>query len=91
MIEHKNKSDSTNSTTLLCYGLEDPLYWPKILPRIQSILNNISFSIIDKTPKKFAYGFFFWRLLDLLDFLLIPNIYVAYTYIANIILFTFAN
>lgn len=48
------------------YDLFKPLVWPEILLKIQSLLNNMSFSITSKTPNKIAYRFSTRRPLDLL-------------------------
>lgn len=73
------------------HGLEDPSQWPKVLSRIQSILNNTSSSTTGKTPNEIAYGFSPWRPLDLPAFSPIPDTYVARTDAADAISFALAN
>lgn len=73
------------------YALDDLSHWPKVLSRIQSILNNISSFTMDKTPNEIVYGFSSCRLLDLLALTSISNTYVARTNVVDIISFAFAN
>ena len=45
------------------HAIDDPLRWPKVLPRIQSLFNITSSSTTEKTPNEVAYGFLpgdFW-------------------------------
>ena len=46
--------------------LDKPSLWPKILPRLQALLNNSSSSTTGKTPNELAYGFTPNTALDLL-------------------------
>lgn len=62
-----------------------------MLPRIQSVLNNIFFSTIGKIPNEIAYGFSQKRLLDLILALHMPNTFVAYINDANVNLFALLN
>lgn len=62
-----------------------------MLSRIQSILNNTSFSTIGKTPNKITYGFSSHRPLDLLSDLLLPNTFQARTDAVDAISFALAN
>ena len=73
------------------HTLKDPSLWPKVLLRIQSILNNISFLTTGKTPNKIAYGFSSRRPLDLLSNLLLLNIFQTRMDTADAISFALAN
>ena len=89
-------SECTNQTVeitlrFFVHAFENASLWPKVLPRIQSILNNMSSSTIDKTPNKIAYGFSPCRPLNLLSHPLLPNTFQARTDTADAISFTFAN
>ena len=61
------------------YTLEKPSLWPKILPRLQALLNNSTSSTTGKTSNKVIYNFTSNTALDLLytikklDFLRIRN------------------
>lgn len=71
--------------------MDDPFRWPEVLPRIQSLLNNTSFSTTRKTPNKVAYGFLPKRPLDLCSATTLPNAYVACIAAADAILFALIN
>lgn len=49
------------------HAMKDASRWPKVLPRIQSLLNNTSSSTTGKTPNEIAYSFSLQRPLDLLS------------------------
>lgn len=79
---------------MLCFfvqALEDAFCWPKVLPYIQSILNNTSFSTIDKMPNEIVYKFLPKRPLDMLFTLPLPDTYVAKTDVTDAISFALAN
>lgn len=64
-------SKRTNKTVKIAlhffvHGLFNLLVWPGILTKIQSLLNNTSFSTTGKTPNEIAYRFSTTQLLDLL-------------------------
>lgn len=71
--------------------MKNPFHWPKVLPWIQSVLNNTFFSIIEKIPNEIAYSFPPKRPLDLILVLDMLNIFVACTNNANVILFALFN
>lgn len=73
------------------HAIENSFWWPKVLSRIQLLLNNTSSSTIGKTPNKIAYKIFFRRLLDLYLTIISPNINVARTGAADSIVFAFFN
>ena len=63
-------SERTNQTIEIAlrfyiYTLEKPFDWPKMLPRIQALLNNSPLSTTSKTLNELAYGFKLNRPLDL--------------------------
>ena len=63
-------SERTNQTIEIAlrfyiHTLEKPSDWPKVLPRIQALLNNSPSSTTSKTPNELAYGFKLNRPLDL--------------------------
>lgn len=62
-----------------------------MLPKIHSILNNMSSSTTGKTPYEIAYGFFLRRSFNLLSDLLLPSIFQACTDVTNVISFALAN
>ena len=89
-------SERTNQTVEIAlrffvYAIEDSSYWPKVLPQIQSLLNNTSSSTTGKTPNEIAYGFSPRRPLDLILVLDVPNTCVAHTDAANAISFALLN
>ena len=71
--------------------MDDLSRWPKVLPRIQLLLNNTSSSTTGKTPNEVAYGFSPRRSLDLCLALTSPNTYVARAGASDIISFALAN
>lgn len=73
------------------HAMDNPSHWLKVLPRIQSLLNNISSSTIGKTSNKIAYDFSLERLLDLCSAVALPNTYVARVETFNTISFTLVN
>lgn len=73
------------------YAFEDPLYCSKVLLQIQSIFNNTLSLTIGKIPNKITYRFFPWRLLNLLAFFPISNIYITCINATDTILFGLAN
>ena len=71
-------SERTNQTVEIAlrffiHALKDPAKWPKVLPQIQSILNNTSSSTTGKIPNEVAYDFTPRRLLDLLSAFPLPQ------------------
>lgn len=71
-LQIDRSSEHTNQTVeivlrFFIHALEDPAKWPKVLPQIQSILNNTSSSTTGETPNKVAYGFSLQRLFVLLS------------------------
>lgn len=72
-------------------ALEDPAKWPEVLPRIQSILNNISFSTTGKTPNEVAYGFSPRHPFDLLSALPLPQPLATRAEASNAIFFAMSN
>lgn len=65
-------SERTNQTMEIAmrfyiHTLEKPSLWPKILPRLQALLNNSVSSTTGKTPNEVAYGFTPNTALDLLN------------------------
>ena len=63
-------SERTNQTAEIAlrfyiHTLERPEEWPKVLPRLQALLNNLPSSTTNKTPNELAYGFKLNRPLDL--------------------------
>ena len=73
------------------HALKDPTLWPKVLSRIQSILNNKSSSTTGKTPNEIAYGFSPRRSLDLLSLPGLPATFQARADAADAISFALAN
>ena len=73
------------------HAMKDPSCWTEVLPRIQLLLNKISFSTTRKTPNEIAYGFFPRRLLDLCLAVALPNTYVARAEATNAISFALVN
>lgn len=73
------------------YTMEDPSCWPKVLPQIQSLLNNTSSSTTGKTPNEIAYGFSPKRPLNLILAMDVPNACVACTDAADAISFALLN
>ena len=64
-------SERTNQTTEIAlrfyiHTLDRITDWPKVLPRIQALLNNMSSSTTTKTPNELSYGFKLNRPLDLM-------------------------
>lgn len=64
-------SKGTNQTVKIAlqffiHALNNSGLWPQVLPRIQTIINNTSFSSNGKTPNEVAYGFSSHCFLDLL-------------------------
>ena len=89
-------SERTNQTVEIAlrffvHALENPAYWPQVLPRIQGIINNISSSTTGKTPNEVAYGFAPRRLLDLLEALPFPDTLAARANAAEAISFALIN
>ena len=65
-------SEHTNQTAEIMlqfylYTMNQPEDWPKVLPRIQSLINNTKSAVITKTSNKIALGFTFNWPLDLLS------------------------
>ena len=71
--------------------MEDLSRWPKVLPRIQSLLNNTSSSTTGKTPNEITYSFSPRRPLDLISALDMPNTCVTRTDAADAISFALLN
>lgn len=89
-------NERTNQTIEIVFRffvdiLKDPSCWPEILPRIQSILNNISSSTRGKIQNKIAYRFLPRRLLDLISFSSLSDIYIVRADVADTISFALAN
>ena len=73
-------SERTNQTAevalrFLINGLDNPMDWPKLLPKVQAMLNNSSSG--GKSPNEVAYGFTPNRPLDLLMPKQVDNINMA--------------
>lgn len=95
-IQIDGSSERTNQTVEIAlrffnHAMEDASRWPKILPQIQSLLNNTSFSTTGKTPNEIAYGFSPKRPLDLCLAVTRSDTYVARTEAADTISFALAN
>lgn len=73
------------------HTLKDASLWFKVLSCIQSILNNTSFSIIDKIFNKIIYSFSPRKLFDLLSNPLFPSIFQARTDIVEAMFFVLVN
>ena len=73
------------------HALENASLWPKVLPRIQFMLNNTFSLTMGKILNEIAYGFSLCRLLDLLSDPLLPNTFQACTDATNAISFALAN
>ena len=63
-------SERTNQTAEIAlrfyiHTLTKPTDWPKVLPRMQALLNNLTSATTSKTPNELAYGFKLNRPLDL--------------------------
>ena len=71
--------------------MDNPSCWPKVLPRIQSLLNNTSSLTTGKTLNEVAYVFSPRRPLDLCLALTLPNTYVACAKASDVISFALAN
>ena len=89
-------SKRTNQTVKIAlrffvHSMDDPSRWLEVLHRIQSLLNNTSFSTTGKTPNKVAYGFLPRRPLDLCLNTALPDTYVTRTAAADVISFALAN
>ncbi len=89
-------SKRTNQTVEIAlrffvHAMDDPLRWPDVLPRIQSLLNNTSSSTTGKTPNEVAYGFSPRRPLDLCSAATLPDTYVARATAADAISFALTN
>ena len=89
-------SEQTNQTIKIAlqffvHAIDNLSQWPEVLLRIQSLLNNISFSTIGKTSNKIAYGFLPRKPLNLYSAATLPDIYVAYTGATDAISFALAN
>lgn len=89
-------SERTNQTVEIAlqffvHAIKDPSQWPEVLPRIQSLLKNISSSTTRKTPNKIAYRFSSKRPLDLCSTVTRPDTYVARTKATDAISFALAN
>lgn len=69
-LQINGSSERTNQTIeivlrFFVYAIEDFVRWPKVLPQIQSLLNNTSVSTTRKTPNEITYSFSMRKLLDL--------------------------
>lgn len=64
--EHTNQTMEIALRFYINTTLDKPSSWPKILPRLQALLNNSTSSATDKTPNEVAYGFTPNTTLDLL-------------------------
>ncbi len=89
-------SKHTNQTVEIAlrffiHTMEDPSRWPKVLPQIQSLLNNTSSSTTGKTPNEIAYRFSPRRPLDLCSAVTSPNTYIARAEATDAISFALAN
>lgn len=89
-------SKHTNQTVEIArcfflHALDDPSSWHEVLPRIQSILNNISSSNTGKIPNKIAYRFLPKTPLDSISFSSLPDTFVAWADVADAISFALAN
>ncbi len=71
--------------------MDDSSCWPKVLPWIQSLLNNSSSSTTRKTPNEIAYDFSPRRPLDLCLAVALPNTYIAHAEASDAIFFVLAN
>lgn len=72
------------------HGLLNPSVWPEVLPKIQSLFNNMSSSITGKTPNEITYRFSIKRPLNLLAPISTPDV-VSWLDVANAIAFVTAN
>lgn len=89
-------SEHTNKTVEIAYrffvhALEDPFCWPKVLLRIQDILNNTLSSTTGKISNKIAYRFSLRRPLDWIFLYFLRSTYVAQADTADAIFFALAN
>lgn len=73
------------------YAIDDPFCWPKVLPRIQSLLNNTFSSTTGKISYEITYGSCPRRPLDLFLAILLPNTYVTYAEAFDAISFVLAD
>lgn len=73
------------------YAMEDLFYWPKVLFRIEFLLNNTFSFTTGKTPHKIAYNFLSKRFLDLILAISMRNTYVARINAADAISFAFLD
>lgn len=76
---------------LFVQTLEDPSLWLKVLPKIQSILNNSFSFTIRQTPNKIAYSFLSRRLLNLLAATQKPDTYIVRATATDAIFFAAIN
>ena len=95
-LQTNSSSERTNqimeiALRFFIHAMENLSYWPKVLPRIQSLLNNIFFSTTRKTPNEITYSFLPKKSLDLILAMAMPNTYVAHIDAANAILFALLN
>lgn len=89
-------SERTNQTMEIAmrfyiHTLEKPSLWPKILPRLQALLNNSVSSTTGKTPNEVAYGFTPNTALDLLNTASSPEFLHARTSAKDAIAFANIN
>lgn len=84
-------NERINQTIFFIYALKNLALWPEVVLRIQSILNNILSSIINKTSNKIAYDFSLQRLLALLFSPKISSTYQACADTTNAISFALAT
>lgn len=73
------------------HAIDNPFCQPKILPRIQSQLNNISSLTIRETLNEIAFRFFSRKPLDLCLAVILPDTYIVHTEASNMIFFAFVN
>lgn len=79
------------SLQFFVHAIKDLFCWPKVLPQIQFLLNNTSFSTIRKTTNEINYDFSPRRLFDLILAIIVLNTCVASINAANAISFALFN
>lgn len=96
MQTDRSSSKRTNQTVEIAlqfffHAIENPFWWLKVLPRIQSLLDNTFSSTTGKPPNELAYECSLTRPLDLCLVTASPDIYVANINAVDTISFVFMN